>query len=64
MHGDLGDGVATHRPYLAPVHAMLAQAKNFVAAVRGEAPPPSDARDALEDQRIADAYFAGKAAGR
>lgn len=60
IHGDLGDGVVTQTPYLPPIHAMLAQASNFVAAVRGEAPPPCDAIDALEDQRIADAYFAAK----
>lgn len=64
VHGDLGDGVTTRTPYLPPVHAMLAQARNFVAAVRGEAPPPSDARDALEDQRVADAYFAARGAKR
>lgn len=64
VHGDLGDGVATRTPYLPPVHAMLAQARNFVAAVRGEAPPPCDAIEALEDQRTADAYFVAKRRAR
>jgi predicted dehydrogenase len=58
VRGDFGDGVATRTPYLPPKHAMLAQAAAFVAAVRGEEPPPSDAHDALEDQLVADAYFA------
>jgi predicted dehydrogenase len=61
VHGDLGDGIATHTPYFPAVHAMLAQARNFAAAIRGDAPPPSDAHDALEDHLVADAYFAALA---
>lgn len=64
IHGDLGEGVATATPYVPPVHAMLAQARNFVAAVRGEIAPPCDAVEALEDQRIADAYFTARAMAR
>jgi predicted dehydrogenase len=64
VRGDLGGGVATNTPYLPPQHAMLAQAAAFVAAVRGEEPPPSDAHDALEDQLVADAYFAARSAAR
>jgi predicted dehydrogenase len=62
LRGDLGDGVVTTAPYLPPEHAMLAQAKAFVAAVRGDQPPPSDAHDALEDQLVADAFFAVRSA--
>ena len=39
---------------------MLQQAKNFVAAVRGEAPPPCEAHDAYRDLVLADEYFTAK----
>ena len=35
---------------------MGAQAANFVAAVRGEAKPPCEAAEALEDLKIARNY--------
>jgi predicted dehydrogenase len=35
------------------VHAMRQQAMNFVAAIRGEARPPCEAAEALEDLRVA-----------
>ncbi len=47
----------TIRPILPPVHAMRAQAAAFVQAIRGEAPPPCDATEALADLRVAREYL-------
>ncbi|HEY3282556.1 MAG TPA: Gfo/Idh/MocA family oxidoreductase [Armatimonadota bacterium] len=44
-------------PSLPWVHAMKQQASNFVAAIRGEAKPPCEAAEALEDLRIAREYL-------
>jgi predicted dehydrogenase len=38
------------------VHAMLQQAMNFVAAIKGEMPPLTTAQEALEDLRVARKY--------
>ncbi len=45
-------------PQLPWIHAMRQQAMNFVAAIKGEAPPPCEAAEALEDLRVARAYIA------
>lgn len=45
------------RPTLPWVHAMRNQALNFIKAVRGEAPAPCLAPEALEDLRIARDYI-------
>jgi len=58
IRGDLGDGFQRTTPTLPPVHAMLQQAKNFVAAVRGDAEPPCDAHEAQRDLLLADQYLA------
>lgn len=50
-------------PQLPWVHAMRQQAVNFLAAVRGECQPMTDAAEALQDLRIAREYirlFAGE----
>ncbi len=39
------------------IHAMRQQAMNFVKAIRGEAAPPCQAEEALEDLRVARAYI-------
>ena len=39
------------------VHAMRAQAMNFLKAIRGEARPPCDATEALEDLKVARDYM-------
>jgi predicted dehydrogenase len=44
-------------PTLPWIHAMRAQANNFLKAVRGEAPPPCAAPEALEDLKIARDYL-------
>lgn len=56
---DPGDGVApqTIIPQLPWTHAMRQQAANFVRAIRGEAKPPCDAEEALEDLRVAREYI-------
>ena len=46
----------TIRPQLPWVHAMRQQAANFVAAIRGEAKPPCEAEEALEDLKVAERY--------
>ena len=43
-------------PQFPSIHAMRQQAMNFVKAVRGEAAPPCQAAEALEDLRLARAY--------
>ncbi|MHB8636175.1 MAG: Gfo/Idh/MocA family protein [Fimbriimonadaceae bacterium] len=50
------------RPQLAWVHAMRQQAAAFVAAVRGEAKPPCEAAEALEDLRVAKEYVTTRTA--
>ena len=51
----MGDGSTPQVtiPQLPPLHAMANQAVNFLRAVRGEAPPPCEACEAMEDLRIA-----------
>jgi len=44
-------------PQMPWVHAMRQQAINFIRAIRGEAPPPCDSIEALEDLRIARDYL-------
>ncbi len=55
---DPGDGAApgTAVPQLPSVHSMRQQAVNFLLAIRGKAPPPCDAEEALEDLRVAREY--------
>ena len=59
VYRDPGDGVTPVReePQLPWIHAMKAQAMNFIAALRGEQPPPCEAAEALEDLRIAREYL-------
>lgn len=56
---DSGNGATpiTIRPTLPWVHAMRNQALNFIKAVRGEAPAPCLAAEALEDLQIARDYI-------
>ncbi len=56
---DPGEGAVpvTEHPQMPWEHAMLGQARNFVAAVRGERPPMTDAAEALEDLRVARQYI-------
>lgn len=44
-------------PTLPWVHAMRRQAENFLAAIRGEAEPPCQAPEALQDLLIARDYM-------
>lgn len=44
-------------PQLPWVHAMRQQAINFVSAIKGEAVPPCQAEEALEDLRVAREYI-------
>ncbi|MBC8075632.1 MAG: Gfo/Idh/MocA family oxidoreductase [Chloroflexales bacterium] len=44
-------------PQLPWTHAMRQQALNFIRAIRGEAPPPCAADEALEDLRVAREYI-------
>ncbi|GMV67207.1 MAG: hypothetical protein AMXMBFR75_30000 [Candidatus Hinthialibacteria bacterium] len=44
-------------PVLPPRHAMLNQAMNFLAAIRGEKPAPCSAMEAVEDLRVARDYI-------
>jgi predicted dehydrogenase len=56
---DPGEGIAptTITPHLPWVHAMRNQAANFVAAIRGDRAPPCEAREAIEDLRVARDYL-------
>lgn len=56
---DPGQGVTPEIvvPQLPWIHAMRQQAMNFVAAIKGEAKPPCEAREALEDLRVARDYI-------
>lgn len=53
---DSPDGPQRLSPTLPPEHAMLRQARHFLRAIRGEAPPPCDAAEALQDLNIARDY--------
>lgn len=44
-------------PQLPWVHAMRQQATNFISAIKGEACPPCEAQEALEDLKIAREYI-------
>ncbi len=44
-------------PQLPWVHAMRRQAENFLKAIRGEAKPPCEAAEALEDLKVAREYI-------
>ncbi|MBT3273764.1 MAG: Gfo/Idh/MocA family oxidoreductase [Spirochaetales bacterium] len=44
-------------PTLPWIHAMKQQAVNFIAAVKGEQPPMTDAAEALDDLRVARQYL-------
>ena len=59
VYKDPGNGVTPTRvePTLPWVHAMRAQAENFLKAVRGEAPPTCDAAEALQDLIVARDYL-------
>ncbi len=59
LYEDPGNGHAPRRitPRLPAVSAMRQQAKNFLAAVRGERPPTCTADEALEDIRVAREYI-------
>jgi predicted dehydrogenase len=48
-------------PTLCRIHAMKQQCLNFLAAIRGEQPPMTDAAEALEDLRLARDYIRKKA---
>jgi len=56
---DPGKGVVpqTLVPQLPWVHSMRQQAINFVRAIKGEAKPPCEAAEALEDLKIAREYI-------
>ena len=56
---DPGSGVrpTTTIPQLPWIHAMRQQAQNFIDAIRGEADPPCQAAEALEDLRVARQYI-------
>lgn len=56
---DPGKGVTpmTLRPQMPWVHAMRNQALNFIKAVRGDAPAPCLAPEALEDIKVAREYI-------
>jgi predicted dehydrogenase len=44
-------------PIMPNVHAMRNQARNFIAAVRGDRPAPCLAKEAIEDLRLAEDYI-------
>lgn len=52
----LGEG-GSFRPELPHEHAMRTQAKNFLRFIRGEAPAPCGAAEALEDLRVARSWL-------
>ncbi len=56
---DPGKGVVpvTSHPQMPWIHAMRNQALNFIKAVRGDAPAPCLAAEALEDLRVAREYI-------
>lgn len=59
IYHDAGEHVepTLTRPQLPWEHAMHRQARNFIAVIRGEADPPADAAEALEDLRVAQDYI-------
>ena len=56
---DPGKGVVpqTIEPQMPWVHAMRQQAMNFIKAIKGEAKPPCEAAEALEDLKVAREYI-------
>jgi len=54
---DKEPGPITETPILPRRHAMLNQAANFLAAIRGERPAPCNAVEALEDLKVAVDYI-------
>jgi predicted dehydrogenase len=54
---DKEPGPVTEMPILPRRHAMLNQAANFLAAIRGERPAPCTAKEALEDLKVAKDYI-------
>jgi predicted dehydrogenase len=55
---DNGKGAPEYTiPVMPNLHAMRNQARNFLAAVRGERPPTCTAREAVQDLKIAEAYI-------
>ena len=56
---DPGEGAApqTSVPHLPWIHAMRQQARNFVKVVLGQADPPCDAAEALQDLKVARDYI-------
>ncbi|HJO07431.1 MAG TPA: gfo/Idh/MocA family oxidoreductase, partial [Chloroflexota bacterium] len=56
---DAGRGLPpeTSRPGMPSTHAMYAQARNFVAAIRGDREPMCDARQAVRDLELARDYL-------
>jgi predicted dehydrogenase len=59
IYRDPGDGKTPmmESPTLPHIHAMRQQAANFIAAVKGERPPMTDAEESLEDLRVAREYI-------
>ena len=59
VYRDPGGGATPTRtiPTLPWVHAMRQQAINFIRAIKGEAKPPCEAPEALEDLKIAREYI-------
>ena len=59
IYRDPGNGAVPTRtvPTLPHVHAMDQQARNFVAAVKGECPPMCGPEDALKDLQVAREYI-------
>lgn len=51
------DAPVTIQPHIPKLSAMRNQAKNFLAAVRGERPAPCESKEALEDLMIATDYI-------
>ncbi len=62
---DPGNGTLpeTIEPQLPWVSAMRQQAVNFLAAIRGQAPPPCEAAEALEDLLVARDYLRLRSTG-
>ncbi|MHC4479737.1 MAG: Gfo/Idh/MocA family protein [Planctomycetota bacterium] len=52
-----GEPPRSEMPQLPPVDSMRRQAENFVRAIRGEARPPCEAEEALEDLKLARDYI-------
>ena len=56
---DPGEGITpeTIVPQLPWVHAMKQQASNFIAAIKGETPPPCTSEEAIEDLKVSREYI-------